>query len=165
MGKDMRLGLVMTGMGAHAAANAGVLRALEERGIEPHCVCAMNGGAWMAALYAMGRRPAQMREAMLAAQQLGTRLLAPTIGAKAMLRRGESALCDGRRLEQMLLAQTGHRVLSLCERPAVFPCMLARSGYRVVFSTRAMETEPGAMLAMQASISFAARPYPRESLR
>jgi len=53
--------------------------------------------------------------------------------------------------------QTGHRVLSLCERPAVFPCRLARSGRRVVFATRALETEGEALLAMQASVSFAAR--------
>ena len=153
----MRLGVVMMGVGAHAAANAGVLRVLEERGIEPHCVCAINGGAWIAALWAMGRQPAQIKDAVSAAQQMGTRLFAPTIGAKAMLNKGANALCDGRRIEQMLLSQTGHRVLSLCERPVIFPCILARSGYRVVFSTRTIETEPGTMPAMQASVSFAAR--------
>ena len=36
--ENMRLGVVMTGVGAQAAANVGVLRALEERGIFPHAV-------------------------------------------------------------------------------------------------------------------------------
>jgi len=49
----MRLGVVLTGTGAHAAACAGLLRALEERGIEPYCVCGMGGGAWPAALWAL----------------------------------------------------------------------------------------------------------------
>ena len=58
----MRLGVVLTGVGAHAAAGAGVLRALEERGIEPHCVCGMDGGAFAAALYAMGKDAAEIRD-------------------------------------------------------------------------------------------------------
>lgn len=153
----MRLGVVMTGVGAHAAANAGVLRALDERGIEPECVCGMQGGAWTAALFAMGKRPEEMRECVLAAQQAGRRLIAPTVGAGRMLRRGLGALCDGKRLERLLLMQTGHRVLSLCDKSAVFPCRLMKNGRRVVFSTRAMDTGEEAMLAMQASVSFAAR--------
>jgi len=153
----MRLGVVMTGVGAQAAANVGVLRALEERGIEPHGVCALQAGAWPAALYAVGKKSDRMIEDMNAAAAVGKRLLAPGIGAGRRVMRGGDALCGGRRLERLLLMQAGHRMLSLCERPAAFPCRLARNGQRVVFATRPMLAQTGMIEVMQATVSFAAR--------
>jgi len=153
----MRLGMVMTGVGAQAAANVGVLRALEERGIEPCCVCGMQAGAWAAALFAMGRKNDLMQEALGQIASAGRRLLLPQSSMRAVLRRGEYAVCSGKRLEHLLLMQTGHRMLFLCERAAVFPCRLSRSGRRIVFSTRPLEAQEEAMAVMHASISFAAR--------
>ena len=153
----MRLGVVMTGVGAHAAANLGVLRALEERGIALHCVCGLHGGAWPAALFAMGRCAKERETALSQAARMGRRMLMPASPSKALIARGTQALSSGRRLENLLLAQTGHRLLSLCERPVVFPCRMLRTGHRVVFSTRAYAQENGAILSMQASVSFAAR--------
>lgn len=152
----MRLGVVMTGTGAHAAACAGALRALEERGIKPHCACGMDGGAWTAALFALGKDGKEMREIICRTEPTGRRLLRPTAGAYAVMEGKKQALCDGKRLEKLLVMQAGHRVLSLCERIAIFPCRLARNGRRIVFSTRPFDPE-NAMLAMQASVSFAAR--------
>ncbi len=152
----MRLGMVMTGVGAQAAANVGVLRALEERGVEPHGVCGLQAGAWPAALYAVGKKSDRMLEDMRVAAAAGKRLLAPTTSARRLLR-GGNALCDGKRIERLLLMQAGHRVLSLCERPAAFPCRLARNGQRVVFATRPLDPDAGAMPVMQATVSFAAR--------
>lgn len=148
----MRLGVVLMGIGAYAAAGAGVLRALEERGIEPCCVCGIDGGAWPAALWALGKDAQEIREIMRQAEKAGKRMIRPT--ANALGRR--QALCDGKRLEKFLLMHAGHRVLSLCERPAVFPCRLVRNGRRIAFSTRRFEPEE-ALLAAQASVSFAAR--------
>jgi len=155
-GDGMRLGLVLTGTGAHAAAGAGALRALMERGIEPHCVCGMGGGAWPAALYALGKDAEEIREIIVHAEAAGKRLLLPGASARAILTGKKQALCDGRRLEKLLLMHAGHRVLSLADRTAVFPCRLARNGRRIVFSTRPFEPDD-ALLAMQASVSFAAR--------
>ena len=152
----MRLGVVLTGMGAHAAAGAGVLRALEERGIEPHCVCGIDGGAWPAALYAAGRDAKEIRESICMAETAGKRLMRPTASARACISGKKQAICDGKRIEKLLLMHAGHRVLSLGDRAAVFPCRLARNGQRIVFSTRPFEPDD-ALLAMQASISFAAR--------
>lgn len=152
----MRLGVVLTGMGAHAAAGAGMLRALEERGIEPHCICGMGGGAWPAALHALGKDAKEIRETIVRAEEMGKRLLAPTASARKLISGKAQALCDGRWIEKYLLMQAGHRVLSLADQPAVFPCRLARNGQRIVFSTRPFEPEDG-RLAMQASVSFAAR--------
>ena len=152
----MRLGVVLTGIGAYAAAGAGVLRALEARGIEPHCVCGMDGGAFAAALYAMGKDAAEIRDIIAKTGAAGKGLIRPTAGVHALLTGRKTALCDGKRIEKLLLMHAGHRVLSLADRPAVFPCKLARNGQRIVFSTRPFEPE-GAMLSMQASVSFAAR--------
>lgn len=153
----MRLGVVMMGMGAHAAAHAGVLRALFERGIVPHSVCGLQGGAWSAALYAMGFGEQEMQEAVLYLAKIGPRLLPPASSVRALLGGRAQALFDGRRIERLLLMQTGHQVLSLCMRPAIFPCRMIRTGQRVVFATRSFEPEGGAILAMQATVSFAVR--------
>jgi len=155
-GSGMRLGVVLTGTGAHAAAGAGVLRALEERGIEPHCMCGIDGGAWPAALWALGKNAKEIREIICQAEKTGKRLLKPTAGIRTFFSGKKQALCDGKRIEKLLLMQAGHRVLSLGDKPVVFPCRLVRNNRRIVFSTRPFEPE-GAILAMQASISFAAR--------
>lgn len=63
----------------------------------------------------------------------------------------------GARLNHLLGMQTGQRVLSLCPGAALFPCRMARTGQRVVFSSRAYMQDEGAMLAMQAGAGFAAR--------
>ena len=133
------------------------MRALEERGIEPHGVCALQAGAWPAALYAVGKKSDRMIEDMKAAAAVGRRPLAPAIGAGRRVMRGGDALCGGRRLERLLLMQAGHRMLSLCEKPAAFPCRLARNGQRVVFATRPMLAQTGMIEVMQATVSFASR--------
>ncbi len=151
----MRLGVVMTGMGAHAAANTGVLRALSRRGMEPFAVCGMLGGAWPAALFASGRTGgADMEKAIRQTAACGRRLIASSVWAR---RGGAYPMASGARLNHLLNAQTGQRLLSLCPGAALFPCRLARSGQRVLFSTRAFVPEAGALLHTQASAAFAAR--------
>lgn len=149
----LRLGVVMMGTGAHAAACVGVLAELERRGIEPHAVCALGAGAWPAALFAAGWNAANMEKALHQAARLGRRMLAP-VGYELVKR---PPAPRGVRLNRLLNAQTGQCVLSVCPGAAVFPCRLARSGQRIVFSTRAYPQESGAFLAMQASLAFAAR--------
>lgn len=149
----MRLGVVMTGMGAHAAACVGVMKELTRRGIAPCSVCGMLGGAWPAALFAVGMDEAGMEKALHQAAALGRRMIAPVWYERLL---GEH-MPAGVHLNKLLSAQTGQHVLSLCPKPVVFPCRLARSGHRIVFSTRAFLQESGATLAMQATIGFAAR--------
>lgn len=151
----MRLGVVMMGAGAHAAAAVGVIQELSRRQIEPCAVCGVLAGAWPAALYAAGQDDAAMQTALAQTAAMGKRLLRP-VSVRRVLH-GESAACDGARLERLLVAQAGQRILSLCPRPAVFLCRTARIGHPVVFSTRPWMPEGGAMLTMQASVSFAAR--------
>ena len=50
----MRLGVVLTGIGACAAASAGALTWLLDAGVAPYAVCGMQAAAWPAALYLVG---------------------------------------------------------------------------------------------------------------
>lgn len=149
----MHLGIVMTGAGAHAAACVGVLRELERRGIAPYAVCGIQAGAWPAALFAAGLSVGSMEKALHQAAKAGSRMIAPVWYERAA---GSGMPC-GVRLNQLLSAQTGQRILSLCPGAAVFPCRMSRTGQRVVFSSRAYMQDTGSMLAMQTSIGFAAR--------
>ena len=149
----MHLGIVMTGAGAHAAACIGVLRELQRRGIEPFAVCGVLSGAWPAALFAAGLSLASMEKALHQAAKAGSRMIEPTWYER--FRRG--GVPSGERLNHLLGAQTGQRALSLCPGAAIFPCRMARTGQRVIFSSRAYMQDAGVMLAMQASSGFAAR--------
>jgi len=151
----LRLGVVMMGNGAHAAACVGVLKELQRRGIEPYAVCGMQAGAWPAALFAAGLDAGNMEKALHQAARLGRKMLAPVW--YEYLNRSAPMMPDGVRLNHLLNSQTGQRVLSLCPGAALFLCRMARNGQRVVFSTRAFLQEGGAMLAMQATAGFAAR--------
>ena len=153
----MRLGVVMTGAGAHAAACVGVLQELSRREIEPYAVCGVLGGAWPAALYAAGWEACAMEGAVGQAGRFGGRMLLPGLSCRKFLQGRTPAVSTGRRLDRLLDAQAGQRLLSLCPRPAAFLCRTARIGHRVIFSTRAYHQEDGAMLSMQATLGFSAR--------
>ena len=153
----LRLGVVMTGNGAHAAACAGVLHALCARGIEPCAVAGVQGGALAAALYLSGQEPAQMLNAIAAAADLGKKLLPMQRPAQRAIRGGEPAFFRSGKLERMLEEHTGRRLLAVSPRTGVFLCRFVRTGRHVIFSTRAYPQEGGAMLNMQTSIGFAAR--------
>ena len=152
----MRLGVVLTGVGACAAASAGALTWLLDAGVAPYAVCGMQAAAWPAALYLVGYDTDRLRGAAVQAARMGKRLLTRDASFSALLRMQKSALCQGRRLEKLLSAQTGERALGLCDRQGVFLCRAARSGHVVAFCTQSV-TQEGAMVTLQASAGFAAR--------
>ena len=152
----MRLGVVLTGIGACAAASAGALTWLLDAGVAPYAVCGMQAAAWPAALYLVGYDADRLRGAAVQAARAGRRLLTADASARDMLGMKKSAICRGRRLEKLLAAQTGERALGLCERQGVFLCRAARSGHVVAFCTQSM-TQDGAIVTLQASTAFAAR--------
>ncbi len=57
-----RLGVVCSGGGARAIAQAGVLHALEERGIKAECLGGTSAGAIVGALYAAGHSGLEIRD-------------------------------------------------------------------------------------------------------
>lgn len=152
----MRLGVVLTGVGAYAAASAGALTWLMDAGAAPYAVCGMQAAAWPAALYLAGCDADRLRGAIRQAAQAGRRLLSTDASAASILRMKKSAFCRGRRLEKLLAAQTGERALGLCDRQGVFLCRAARSGHVVAFCTQSAAQE-GAIVTLQASVGFAAR--------
>ena len=152
----MRLGVVLTGIGACAAASAGALTWLLDAGVAPYAVCGMQAAAWPAALYLVGYDADRLRGAAVQAARAGRRLLTADASARDVLGMKKSAICRGRRLEKLLAAQTGERALGLCERHGVFLCRAARSGHVVAFCTQSV-TQDGAIVTLQASTAFAAR--------
>ena len=152
----MRLGVVLTGIGACAAASAGALTWLLDAGVAPYAVCGMQAAAWLAALYLVGYDADRLRGAAVQAARAGRRLLTADASARDVLGMKKSAICRGRRLEKLLAAQTGERALGLCERQGVFLCRAARSGHVVAFCTQSV-TQDGAIVTLQASTAFAAR--------
>lgn len=153
----MRLGVVLQGMGAHAAAGVGALCELSRRRIEPYAVCGMHAGAWPAALYVAGYDAQRLEGALSQAARMGDRLLTPSASARALLRGGKSALSSGAHMQRLLAAQAGERMLALCPRKGIFLCRAARGGHRVIFATQAYAQEPGDIVTTQASVSFASR--------
>lgn len=151
------MGIVMMGTGAYAAANAGVLRVLGERAIEPYAVCGMQDGAWLAALHVSGCDAVQMDCAISVMARGAGRLFRPVYSSGALMSGKTTSLCDGRRLERLLKIQVGERILSVCERRGIFPCRIAATGRRVVFTTRAYVSSEDCELSQHATLSFAAR--------
>ena len=152
----MRLGVVLTGIGACAAASAGALTWLLDAGVAPYAVCGMQAAAWPAGRYLVGYDADRLRGAAVQAARAGRRLLTADVSARDVLGMKKSAICRGRRLEKLLAAQTGERALGLCERQGVFLCRAARSGHVVAFCTQSV-TQDGAIVTLQASTAFAAR--------
>mgnify|MGYP003305455056 CR=1 FL=1 len=53
----MKLGIALSGGGIRGIAHAGVLKALEDNGIEIEAIGGTSAGSIVAALYAMGYKP------------------------------------------------------------------------------------------------------------
>ena len=88
---------------------------------------------------------------------MGRRLVRKGASCQALLRGKKPALYTAPGLERLLTAQTGGRILALCPRRAIFPLKAARMGHEIVFSSKSFPAQKGAMVTMQASVSFAAR--------
>lgn len=108
----MRLGVVLMGLGAHAAASAGALEWMLDAGVRPYALCGMQSAAWASALYLAGYDARGIKAAVMQAACLGRRLLPAQRSARKLLAGKTDALCAGRRLEKLLLAQLGERMMS-----------------------------------------------------
>ena len=153
----MRLGVVLMGLGAHAAASAGALEWMLDAGIQPYALCGMQSAAWASALYLAGYDAKGIHAAVMQAARVGNRLLPAQHSSRALLLGKTDALCSGRKLEKMLLAQLGERVMTCSQQQGFFLGKTARSRHVVIFSTRACPQDAEAIITFQASLSFAAR--------
>ena len=55
-----KLGLVLSGGGTKGVAHAGVLKFLEEKGIQPEILAGASVGAIVSCLYAVGKTPKEI---------------------------------------------------------------------------------------------------------
>lgn len=147
----------MTGSGAFSAANAGVLRLLGERSLNIHAVCGMQDAAWTAALHAVGYDAQDMEKALDHIGAGACRLFRAQYPSRALTCGRRAWLNDGRVIDRLLRIQTGEMLLGLCPRRVIFPCRIASSGKRVVFTTRAYACAGSCDATQQATVSFAAR--------
>jgi len=63
----MKVGLVLSGGGARGIAHIGVLKALEELGVEIHCLAGASAGSIVGSLYAYGYKPDKILEIVTSA--------------------------------------------------------------------------------------------------
>lgn len=61
--RELRLGLALGGGAARGFAHIGVIQVLEEAGLRPQLVVGTSAGSLVAALYASGKSPAELRRA------------------------------------------------------------------------------------------------------
>lgn len=169
----MKIGLALGGGGVAGCAHLGVLKALEEAGIEVHCVAGTSAGAIIAALYAYGYTVEQMIGMVT---ELSPRYLdydVYGIFRKMFRRRKErlQGLAKGKRLYDFMYGKTYGADSSALKRPAAFVATDLHEGRQVVFATQPLGgTAPDSeavtefrladAVVASCSVPFLFRPYP-----
>jgi NTE family protein len=121
-----RIGVALGGGSARGYAHIGVLAALERRGLRPDVLVGTSFGAVIAALYALGHTPAQLRED---AERMRRRDVLPRI-VDVGLDRG--ALFAGRRLEAYFQGLVGDARIEDLPRTLAIVTTDVDTGERVV---------------------------------
>ena len=121
-----RIGVALGGGSARGYAHIGVLAALERRGLEPDVLVGTSFGAVIAALYALGHSPAQLRED---AERMRRRDVLPRIVDVGL---GRGALFAGRRLETYFAGLVGDARIEDLPRTLAVVATDVDTGERVV---------------------------------
>jgi len=132
-----KLGVALGGGGIAGCAHLGVLQALEDNGIEIHCLAGTSSGALVAALYAYGYTIRELIE------------LVPTLTKeyldydyKALLdklwRRGVKiqGFIKGQRLHQLVSAKTRHASMRDLKLPVAILSADLKQARKVIFASR-----------------------------
>lgn len=169
----MKIGLALGGGGVAGCAHLGVLKALEEEGVEVHCVAGTSAGAIIAALYAYGYTVEQMIGMV---SELSPRYLDYDLYGifRKMFRiRKERlrGLAKGKRLYDFMYGKTRGADATALKRPAAFVAADLNGGRQVVFATKPLgnfvpdceevaEFRLADAVLASCSIPFLFRPYP-----
>lgn len=121
-----RIGVALGGGSARGYAHIGVLAALERRGLRPDVLVGTSFGAVIAALYALGHSPAQLRED---AERMRRRDVLPRIVDVGL---GRGALFAGRRLEAYFYGLVGDARIEDLPRTLAIVTTDVDTGERVV---------------------------------
>ncbi|MFO8151237.1 MAG: patatin-like phospholipase family protein [Trueperaceae bacterium] len=121
-----RIGVALGGGSARGYAHIGVLAALERRGLRPDVLVGTSFGAVIAALYALGHSPAQLRED---AERMRRRDVLPRIVDVGL---GRGALFAGGRLEAYFHGLVGDARIEDLPRTLAIVATDVDTGERVV---------------------------------
>ena len=150
-----RIGVALGGGSARGYAHIGVLAVLERRGLAPDVLVGTSFGAVVAALYALGRSPEEMRRA---AEHLRRRDVLPRIVDFGW---GDGALFAGRRLEAYFHDLVGDVCIEDLPRTLAVVTTDVDSGERVVLRSGPLATA----LRASASLPGVFAPVPWEGRR
>ena len=150
----MAFGVVFSGMGVYAATQLGVLRALEEGGLQPTALAGVGAGAWIAGLYACMPDSCAVYAAMREAFAHGRRLLDFD---RRCARGGFQGLIGGNRLAALLEQQTKGRPLSGLELSLAIPALALPTRKTLIFASRCPPEDGDTVWTQQAPVSLAIR--------
>jgi NTE family protein len=138
----VKIGLALGGGGIAGCAHMGVLLALEEAGIDVHCVAGTSAGAIVAALYAYGYSVRQMIDMVseISPRYLDYDLIA--IIRKLFWRRKEKlqGLAKGKKLYDFMYRKTNGAASGDLKRPAAFVATDLGGMKQVVFASQPLRT-------------------------
>ncbi|MEQ9105850.1 MAG: patatin-like phospholipase family protein [Limnobacter sp.] len=141
--------LVLSGGGVRGFAHIGVLKALEELGLEPRMVIGTSAGAVVAAYWGLGYTADQMmqRADSLSSRDLFVPVL-PNLGQPVL--KGEAGVFSGQFLERQLRRDFGIQTFKDLPKPIAIVATDLQTGRPVVFNAgdvaqavRASSTIPG----------------------
>ncbi len=144
--KEKRLGLVLGSGGARGLAHIGVLKVLEEAGVQIHCVVGASAGAMIGGLYSAGISAEKMEEMFGSFSRADiARMLLPTMA--------QGGITDGRRIEGMMKPHiSGRKIEDLSLK---FACVAAdlSTGEKVIFKKGDLMTAIRASIAIPGLIT------------
>lgn len=134
----MKLGIALGGGGIAGCAHIGVLQAMEEAGINIHCLSGTSAGALISALYAYGY---SAKELMDEVPFLSKKYLDYDIASlfAKLLGRGNRipGLIKGKRLHQFISEKTQEAIMGSLTLPVAIMAVDLHTARKVVFSSRA----------------------------
>lgn len=174
----MEIGIALAGGGIRGIAHAGVLKALEDNGIEVDAIGGTSAGSIVAALYAMGYKPYYIYVIFKKyAQEIINIGNAPIVNGIGNFMRskkiGFAGLKDGSSLENLhneLALRKGVKVIGDIKMPLVIPAVDIMESKEYIFTNCAPRNNPndnyiteiGIGKAVRASSSFPAMFCPCE---
>jgi NTE family protein len=129
--KDTRFSLVLGGGGMKGLAHIGVLQALAERGLVPTCVVGTSVGALVAAAWAAGRSPEELREIAVNLRRRDIFVVAHTDMAFKRMR--SPALFRREPLDALLFRMLGDITFDQLDRPLIINTVDINSGMQVLW--------------------------------
>lgn len=156
----MKIGIALSGGGIRGIAHAGVLQALEEKGIKPDIIGGTSCGSMIAILYAMGYSPYHIY--ILFKRYAKTITKINNISLLSGIKNGFlNGFNNGEKLEEeynRLAKRRNIENISKIKMPIVIPSVDMKTGKEVVFTNKKSgNTNPTKMYIDNISIGKAVR--------